>query len=263
VDQSGAPLPGVKVHGGVLLNNGFDSSRSEVYDTETDSLGLFSFADLHGLRFGVKLEKEGYAFNQNLYINWWNSYTPNPDNPAVFVMARLQGAQPMEHTVFDSRVPYDGNKAEFDLISGRKANGGDLQITLTRSPLNIRRGIDRFDWNVVIKEAGGGLLVASDPYPNEAPEGGYVPSFEYGVTMGAQDWTQRLTKTFYIVTAKGTYGRVNVDLTVDSERQDGTGITIESWLNPSGSRNLEFDPTQAIKPKALPIGGNHLPILAR
>jgi hypothetical protein len=248
VDQTGTPVPGVKVHGGVLLINGFDSSRNENYEAETDSQGLFSFVDLHGVRFGVKLEKKGYEYNPNLYVNWWNGYKPDANSPAIFAIYKLQGAKPMVHTAFDSRVPYDGQMAAFDLFSGRKVGSGDLRITLTRNPIQVRRGVDRFDWTVQIQMAGGGLVETSDLYPYEAPESGYQPTFDLSVAKDAPSWTQRLTKTFYVQNAKGDYGRVTIDLTTDSERPQGTGIAIEAWLNPSGSRDLEFDPAQLIKP---------------
>jgi len=50
----------------------------------------------------------------------------------------------MVHTAFDSRVPYNGQTTVFDIFTGRKSNDGDLKITLTRHPLQVRRGKDRF-----------------------------------------------------------------------------------------------------------------------
>ena len=118
-----------------------------------------------------------------------------------------------------------------------------MKITLVRNPLNIHRGRESFDWSVKIQVAGGSLAETSDLYPYEAPETGYVSSFVFEVKKDTPKWTQRLTREFYIHTAKGDYGRITVDLTTDSERPQGTGITIAMWVNPFGSRNLELDPS--------------------
>jgi len=241
IDQFGTPVTGVAVHGGVLLNAGFDASRSVVFDTQTDREGLFSFEGLHGIRLGVKMEKPGYEFNPNLYVNWWNSYKPDRNSPAVFTVYKLRGEEAMDHKEFDSRVPYDGQTAAFDLLAGRKDSNGDLRITLTRNPLKVRRGVDRFDWSVTIEIVGGGLTETSDLYPYEAPESGYLPTFSLNIDKNSPSWTQRLTKTFYVRTKNNQFGRIDIDLTTDSERPQGTGISIKSFMNPPGSRNLEPD----------------------
>jgi hypothetical protein len=82
-----------------------------------------------------------------------------------------------------------------------------------RNPLNIHRGRESFDWSVKIQVAGGSLAETSDLYPYEAPETGYVSSFVFEVKKDTPKWTQRLTREFYIHTAKGDYGRITVDLT--------------------------------------------------
>jgi len=249
IDQFGQPVVGATVNGGTLLMISFEHSGGEAFSTVTDAQGRFSFTGLHGARFGLDIEKAGYKYDTRLYVNWWDNYKPDPDNPWIFHMWKIQGAEPMVHTKFDSRVPYDGQAVAFDILTGQKTSSGDLQITLIRNPLQVQRGGTPFDWSVQIQVAGGGLVEASDLYPDEAPEGSYQPTFDFRMAKDAANWTQRLTQTYYIHTANGDYGRVNIDLTTDSERPQGTGITIETWLNPvPGDRNLEFDPTQAIKP---------------
>jgi hypothetical protein len=249
IDQHGDPVAGVKITAAVGRIVSLTESGGEKFYAETDSAGKFSFVGIHGSGVGYLLSKDGYTFSQRQPASSRpKDYVPDLDNPMVFHMWKLQGAEPMVHTAFDSRVSYDGQTTAFDLIAGRKANGGDLRITLTRNPLQVRRGVDRFDWTVQIQMAGGGLVETSDLYPYEAPESGYQPTFDLSVAKDAPSWTQRLTKTFYVQNAKGNYGRVTIDLTTDSERPQGTGIAIETWLNPSGSRDLEFDPAQVIKP---------------
>jgi len=248
VDQSGASIASVQVQGGVLLNVGFESSGNKDYLTQTDANGVFSFLDLRGVRIGIKLMKAGYEFNQNLYTTWYNTYKPDPKAPAIFTMYRLKGAEPMVHTKFDSRVPYDGTSATFNLYTGKKSDAGDLKITLLRTPQKVIRGQDHFEWNVKIEVAGGGIAESLDPYPYLAPDRSYQNEFSFGQSKDAPSWSLGLQKTFYVRTQKGIYGRISIDLAADSERPD-TGITIDAYLNPSGSRNLEFDSAKEVKAK--------------
>lgn len=246
IDQYNQPVSQAEIDASVMVNVGFENSADNNYVTTTDMQGQFKFIDLHGARFGFAPKKDGYEYNPKLYLNWWNNYKPDPDNPAIFVMWKLKGAEPMTHAKFGAWIPYDGTPVKIDLFTGKKSEEGDLQVSLTRSPLQVRRGVDHFDWEVQIQVIGGGLVESHDPYPYEAPEKGYQSTFEFGQTKDAPDWTRKLVQTFYIRNAKGDYGRINIDLTTDSDRPEGTGLGVESWMNPSGSRNLEFDRKEEI-----------------
>jgi hypothetical protein len=247
VDQDGRPVEGVKVIAAVGTIVSFTKSGETKYVTASDAEGRFSFIGIRGSGCGYLLEKSGYEFSQRqTFASRPKDYIPDPNKPALFSIWKLHGANPMVHTAFDSRVPYDGQATTFDIFTGRKSESGDLRITLMRNPLKIQRGRESFDWSVKIQVAGGSLVETSNLYPYEAPESGYVPSFDFGVAKDTPKWTQRLTKDFYIHTAKGNYGRITVDLTTDSERPQGTGVTITTWVNPSGSRNLEWEPTMQV-----------------
>ena len=244
-DQYNRPVEGVRITAGVGTYEGPTRSGGKKYYTVSDANGRFSFTGIHGAGCGYQLLKDGYEFNQRLPCSSRpEDYVPDPNKPVVFPVWKWQGPMPMSHVAFDSRVPYDGQPAVFDIFAGRKANGGDLRVSLRRNPLQVLRGMDRFDWSVEIQVVDGGLTETSDIYPYEAPVNGYQGAFNLHVTKDTNAWTQRLTKMFYVRTSRGEYGRVYIDLTTDSERPQGTGITIECWLNSSGSRNLEFDNTK-------------------
>lgn len=248
VDQDGQPIAGAQVKGGILFAVSLTSSRSEEVVTETDAAGKFQFVDLHGMDFGVALQKAGYEFRSK--TGWTKDYKPDLNNPMVFTMWKLQGAEPMVHTKFDSRVPYEGTPATFDLLTGKKTDTGDLKITLVRNPVQIVPGGAPYDWNVKIEIVGGGLIESHDLYSYKAPENGYEQKFDFSQAKDGQSWTREFRGTFYIHTAKDNYGRITINLTTDSDRPDGTGLTIEAYVNPSGSRNLEWDRTQQVKPPA-------------
>ncbi len=250
VDQNGQPVADVDVAGNVLRAGGIDSTKSEPHKTKSDANGLFRFEGLRGMDLGIVPSKVGYEYDLRLPSNWSDAYKADPNNPVIFTMWKIQGAEPMIHTELDSRVPYDGTYATFDFFSGMKSDVGALIINLIRNPIRIIRSQGHFDWTVQISVSGGGLVEATDSYKNLAPENGYQPTFSFSMPKDDPNWTQSLTTTFYVHTAKGQYGRVDIDLTTDSVRTDGTGISIEAWINPSGSRNLEFDPKKQIKTPA-------------
>jgi hypothetical protein len=152
----------------------------------------------------------------------------------------------MAHKEFDSRVPYDGTSVSFNLATGKKDAAGDLKITLSRSPLRIRRGRDKYDWILKIETPTGGLFAENDAYPYWAPETGYKSSFEVNMSSNNIPWSAEWRQNFYIKNAQGKYGRLFIDLSTDSMRPD-TGITVQTWINPSGSQNLEFDPKKQIR----------------
>ena len=159
-------------------------------------------------------------------------------------------------------MPYDDRLASFgasyDLTAAKKSDLGELQITLTQNPITVIRGVDHFAWEATIEVLGGSLIEATDPYKNLAPDGSYQSAFSFAQSKDNPNWANSLTKTFYVHTANGQFGKVSIDLTPGTNRSDiglGIGLSIETWINPSGSRNLEFDPSKQIRPGAGNKGG--------
>jgi hypothetical protein len=242
VDQNGQPVTGAKARGFV----DFGISGSEEHDTVTDAQGQFHFLGLYGKGLGIRLQKDGYEYGYKIPYQRPGDYLPDSNNPVVITMWKLRGAEPMIHTILESRVPYNGTSAIFNLMTGKKSADGDLKITLSRFPLKIHRGRDKYDWTVKIEPINGALIVENDQYPNWAPENGYQSSFETGMSSNSVSWSRELSQNFYTKDKQGKYGRLLIDLFTDSERPD-TGITIQTWVNPSGSQNLEFDPQKQIR----------------
>jgi hypothetical protein len=54
------------------------------------------------------------------------------------------------------------------------------------------------------------------------------------------EWSAHKSLTFYLK-SRGNYGRVTLEFRTDSD-QKTTGFGFQSFINPSGSRNLEYDP---------------------
>lgn len=243
IDQYGQPVVGAKVKGGVLLNVNFVKSGGEVHYTETDQLGYFNFLGLHGVNLGIRPEKEGYMYVK-LSFERPENYKPDPKSPITITMWKLRGAEPMRHINAESRIPFDGTPATFDMVTGKPNPNGDLQITLLRSPLDVRRSGQKFDWLVKVEILNGGIVEENDPYPYWAPESGYQPFFQFGMSSNNVPWDSTITQNFYIKNFQSQYGRMQIKPYASATP---AGIKIDLWLNPSGSQNLEFDPAKQIQ----------------
>jgi hypothetical protein len=252
IDQYGQPISGVDVTGSVAIRQGwYAEDKWEHYKTNSDANGLFQFTGLNGADWAVDVAKDGYEMDYR--VGWSgprggpHGTLSSPSNRAVLTLWKIRGAEPLIHKEFQSRVPYDGTSAGFNLATWKRAASGDLELTLSRFPLKIHRGRDKYDWTLKIAMPQGGLLAEADPYPYWAPEGGYMKVFESGMKSNSVPWSGELRQDFYLRTPEGRYGRLFLDLSTDSMRPD-TGVSIEIWVNPSGSRNLEFDPKKQIRP---------------
>jgi hypothetical protein len=248
VDQYGQPVAGAQAIATSIFNVSIMASRNEDHFTTTDANGFFQFIGIAGAQVGFGVKKPGYVWNGQGIPPASGQSTPQ--NRELFVMYKLQGAEPMVHSKFGDWIPYDGTSVGVDLLTGKKSASGDLKVTLTRNPLIVRRGRDHFDWNVSIEVIGGGLVESHDAYAYEAPKDGYQDKFVFSELKNDPHWTQKLIKDFYIHTAQNTYGKIHIDLTTDSDRPDGTGLSVESYINPNpGSHNLEYDETKVAKPQ--------------
>jgi hypothetical protein len=249
VDQNGLPLAGVKVHGAVQISLSPVSERAEMHETQTDGQGLFTFTGLHGTRFGLGLEKIGYEYNTKLYTTWWNDYKPDPAHPMVFVMYKLQGAEPMVHAKIHDYIPCDGTEINYDLQTGKRvATGGDLIVKFTRNPVQIHIG-KPFEWILVMTVPGtGGLIEINDSYPYEAPADGYQKTITITTGPNPSQYLGSLSKTYYYKSSDNKYGRIIIELEADFQPPPAS-LDGSIFLNPSGSRNLEWDETKQVKPQ--------------
>lgn len=138
-DQFGNPVVGAEITGSTIIYSG-TSSGSKTVTATSDSNGNFTLDAGKGESLGVMLRKPGYELAttgtdfkySHLFENY---YVPDPRNPTVIKMWKLQGAEHL--TGFDIRteVPIEGTPVFFDLQTGRQVrNGGDVSVTLSSSP---------------------------------------------------------------------------------------------------------------------------------
>jgi hypothetical protein len=257
IDQDENPIPDVKVKLGIrTAKEPIAGLVGDVFDyriVTTDSQGRFLINDAKGALLEVKsLEKPGYEASikkiNQAYWYWRDPsqvFKPDPDTPEVFRMWKKEGAEKLVLQDRMTRIPYNGSPVAFDLLTGRQsATGGDLRVTLLRSPEQIQWGQRNYDWTLTIEAVDGGVIESNDEQMFRAPSEGYRSKISFHMPANAPDWTDEKTIALYIKTRGGKqYGRVELNVMVGSDKPT-TGFSFRSAVNPLGSRNLEYDPAQ-------------------
>lgn len=258
IDQDDNPIPGVKVTlqirymkavGPVGIGDTFSESA-----LTTGADGQFSLTGAKGSLLGLKaLQKDGYepspkAFN-GTYWYWRDKdpYRPDPNHPEIFRMWKKAGAEKLVDYEKMTRIPYDGTPVTFDLLTGDKVqSGGDLRITLERNPHQITYGQRNYEWTLTVEAVDGGVIESNDEQMYRAPAEGYQPKLVLHMPADGQKWTDERSLALYLKSRGGKhYGRVKLDVMVGSDKPT-TGLTFRSFVNPGGSRNLEYDPLQNV-----------------
>jgi hypothetical protein len=257
IDQDNNPIPDVKVKLAIrTAKEPISGVVGDVFEypvVSTDSSGRFSITDAKGALLSVKsLEKEGYeasqkSLNRAHYWYWRDPsevFTPDPDAPEIFRMWRKQGAEKLAVHDRMTRIPYNGTPVVFDLLTGRQNVRGDLRVTLLRNPEQIQWGQRNYEWTLTVEAIDGGVIESNDEQMFLAPEEGYMPKVVFHMPANAPDWSDEKSLTLYVKSRGGKqYGRVELSVMVGSDKPT-TGFSFRSAVNPSGSRNLEYDPTQ-------------------
>lgn len=249
VDQNGQPVAGAEVQASIDKGVNLIDAVSEEHQTKTDAQGLFHFLGLHGQGMGIRLQKEGYNYDANLPSERPSNYLPDPNTPLIFTMWKLRGAEPMVHDKKFYGINPDGRIFTIDLVNKKKIEGtnavGDLRVQIQR-PAKIKSG-EKFDWSLVITAIGGGVIaVTNASYLYEAPESGYQQTYELHMSAAAPNWQEQIERIFYIKSRDGkVFGHFHVN--VIPNYNNTSVFDVESYVNPAGSRNLEFDPSKQIR----------------
>ena len=258
IDQNGAPVPSAEVKGQVIYNTGM-AAGVEKPTTLTDANGYFQFKGLNGrtldfniVKAGYQFTPEGDAFDYTRLIAEEKRHHPDPKNPVVVKMWKLQGAESLIQGGRVLNVTPDGAQMRIDFSKGRIVeSGGDLIVSLKHDQQTPHASPKQpYDWKAVITAVDGGIIEATQRIDNmlSAPEDGYTPSLVIDMPANRQDWTKTVTKNVYAKTSGTLYSRLVIRVEC-SPTQPTSYVQVGWWLNPSGSRNLEYDPAKRIEPK--------------
>lgn len=269
VDQDDRPLQGVEIAMHVRqwkLGFGLDANFPK-FTRQTDGQGQFSLLDTAGDGLTIdEVRAAGYRWSPEAQrgarsFAYYGSpliFTSDSRNPVVVRLWKVKGATALiyhDH-IRDARLPVDGTTIRVDLMTGKKVEqGGHLEIQLVRDPKDVwgnkRNG---FSWRTEISVPGGGLQWREDVFGYEAPAEGYVPTLVMGQEADDPAWKSIIQGQFYFRTTEGYFGRIEFQLNTGAQPPPCT-FYIKCYLNPTGSRNLEFEYALKVDPRKLVAGG--------
>jgi len=254
VDQNGQPVAGADVSVEVNLAIGRGSSQK----TQTDAAGLFQFTGLRGRSLNITPEKKGFQIEgHGLGLKGMNGPETSPDNRTIYTMWKLKGPEPMMHKEVNSRkIQPDGRVFTVDFVKNEITEGtnaaGDILVQIQRPPQVKPR--EQYDWSFVMTVIDGGFIeVTNDAYLNEAPESGYQQKYQMNryatnVVNFSTYPLYRTERTFFLKSRGGqVYGHFHISELDPDYRGGMAALHLESYINPAGSRNLEFDPARQIQ----------------
>ena len=247
LDQNGNPIDTATVHYSVEDKYFGDGSK---YESVSDANGLFEIRGVRGAAIWVNVAKSGYDGTDRSGSSFGygvpsGNRPPSKDAPAIFVLRRKAAAEPLfKMSSRQFEIPKSGEPVGVDLKSRKAVRSESAQIQVESwvndTEKNERR---RFDWECRISVPGGGLVTRpADAF--EAPEDGFRQSDVFKISKQQEPWSDRVERDYFVKLPDQTYARLRFEMMAGGPHNF---FVIESYLNPSGSRNLEYDPAKEIK----------------
>ena len=250
LDEADQPLEGATIE---FTWNDVSQEGSSHSVATSDRDGRFSLLDRRGKRLYVKVWREGYySTSQALtaafeYANPFdNRFIPDARNPVVFRMRKIAALEPLETRQVKLDLPNNAGPLGFNPVTHKLHSEGPLLLELQASPRDEQK---RSDYRLTMVIRGGGLIATNEEFPFTAPEAGYEPSHVWMMEREDPNWMADLSGQFYFyLSDPRLYGRGRFELLLSNGRADSSSVLILTyWLNPSGSRNLEADPSKYIQ----------------
>ena len=248
VDEKGQPIQGVTANINWSNAEGEGNSKTIV----SDENGLFSLLDERGKSIQVRLHHPSYYNSTNNPISFEYAdvssrffHRPQRTSPVIFRLKQRGKAEPLlaGQKLFGFKPDGTKHYLDFKTQKNRLTPPGDLTVSFLRGERNSE---GRYDWSATLSVPTGGIVESVEELQFTAPADGYEESVVISQRADAPDWTSRSKKQFFFKTGQnGQFGRMEV--TLISKYNDLAAMDLSFFLNPTGSRNLEFD--SAVQPK--------------
>lgn len=243
VDQYGNPVPNARITCSIADN--FFGTGS-IRKSESDASGYFTVENIRGAGVLVSAGKDGYAeikdksgasFGIGMPADSVRKTPPSKQNPAVFVLRKMAKPEVMISSDRCVMISTNGIPVEISLETGKAVNSGkgDIKVECWIDD-GYRDEKRRYDWRCRLTVADGGFVEREDDIENQAPEAGYQPMIEINMHRSRLDWNDSYDGNYFIKLGSGKYARASISII-----PGGEFVSITSYLNPSGSRNLEYD----------------------
>lgn len=248
VDEKNNPVESATIH---FNWTDLSPTGNSEETTTSDQSGYFSLLKRNGKNLVVEVSKSGYyeylqsraAFT---YAGENHNFVPDIASPVIFRLKKKGVAEALVALDKNFQISISGKPLEIDLRTGKVGSLGQEKVIMEfvkQAPVKTDERV--YDWSFKITVPNGGLFLAADAFDFSAPEAGYVPSdFIEMKSSAADNWQNRMQRQYFLKLADGVFARIVLDLMA----YNGS-LKIQAFVNPSGSRNLEFDPAKAVTPK--------------
>ena len=254
VDEEGNPIPGTRICF-YVDDNPDPYGKSKEFETMSDAEGYFSLEGKRGAALAIALvAKEGWRVIKKPegFLRYWAKGTPghefsSKENPELIVMRKKgEAAELICLTHKKHSLAKDGTPVDVNLNTGERAEKGkgNLRIECWTDDQNPDEK-KRYDWRCRISVPGGGLAPwkGEEGFEFEAPASGYKESDEINMPKTAERWLSRIERKYFVKTTDGNHARIIIKMYARKNQF----FVLDGYLNPSGSRNLEYDPAKEIK----------------
>ncbi len=224
----------------------------------TDRNGLFSIKT-HGMGLVVMVSKEGYyqlkeSSGDFDYVDLGSTSAniksphPNASDPAIFVLKKMGHPDALVNFEKSFSISKNGNPVQVDLVTSLETKDGSniIKVEAWTFDQNITDPNSNlpYNWSCRITVPGGGLIRKSGEFNFEAPAEGYQASDEIAMpAILGKEWRSQVPQSYFIKLGSGKYARIDFTMSAGGSHF----FAINSYLNPSGSRNLEYDPKKELK----------------
>jgi hypothetical protein len=250
-DQFGTPVADAEIKGSIRVISGVRQG-TDWLTTTSDANGLFQFHG-KGQDISTMPSRKGYALaslngggNYSLLAPEEQRAHPDPNNPVVIKMWKLQGAEPLLSINQQYKLPHTEAPINFDLVVGKAVpEGGDIKLTVAR-PSGIVSGTNPQDWSLKIEAVNGGLIDSSgqEVITYAAPDSGYQPSETFTMSTSSNTWYQAVHQGFFLTSRNGQiYGKLRLSFHINIEPDGLMNVSFGGVINTNASRNLEGDPS--------------------
>jgi hypothetical protein len=254
IDEKNQAIPGAAVE---FSCNDLSASGTSEYQRSSDSEGLFSITGIAGKLLVVHVAKAGFyssrVDNDSFYYAGQNiNFSPSIVRPEIFHLVRQGTGEALVHIQSplgggkDFRIRKDGTPIEISLLSGKvvPSGTGDLRVECWTYD-GTKAARQRYNWRCRITVPNGGLQSYTQEFPFNAPIEGYLSydDIDMSDTLD-QGWGTNAKRKYFVKLRNGKYARLTFEMIAGGDQF----FVLESFLNPSGSRNLEFDPNNVVPP---------------
>jgi hypothetical protein len=245
VDEGTNPVPDAEAN---LVWTDLSVKGNSEWKTKSDRNGRFALRRARGKNLIVRVSKEGYyayepsglAFD---YAGDAQNFVADKSKPVMFRLRKKGEAEPVAYCKKSFLIKKNGEPVELSLIVGKRvtAGQGDVRVECwTEKPKDTWK----YNWRCRIAVANGGLQQYTNEFPFLAPVDGYTPTDEIKMPVSlGEAWSPSAKRNYFLRLANGSYARMTFAMIAGGDHF----FEIESILNPSGSRNLEFDPNKVIQ----------------